>query len=113
LHVEWFVTEIYPHANDYERRKVAPERLDAAVVALQHLRERIAPEGPPSRPGATEWSHIVQRVSASCPIEELTDDEVKELHGAATFLRDYCQGEVMTRGKPLPVDERQLTAEPE
>ena len=50
-----------------------------------------------ARIGATTWSRKVQAVSAACPMQDLTPDEVEELLGAATFLRDYCQGELIRR----------------
>jgi hypothetical protein len=49
------------------------------------------------RPGANRWSRQVQKISGTCPIDKLTDDELAELHGAATFLRDYCKGEQIRR----------------
>jgi len=47
--------------------------------------------------GLTEWSRGVQAVSASCPVEELSDEELTDLLGAATYLRDYCRGEQKER----------------
>lgn len=59
----------------------------------------------PERGGGTKWSQSVQAVSASCPMENLTTEEVEELHGAAEFLRNYCRGELVTRhGKTKPVE---------
>jgi hypothetical protein len=52
---------------------------------------------PPIRPGINKWSRRVQAVSANCPMSELTDDEVNEILGAATFLRNYCLGELIRR----------------
>lgn len=57
------------------------------------------PSKPTPREGISNWSRRVQRVSADCPMSDLTVAEVEELHGAATFLRDYCQGELMRRGE--------------
>lgn len=51
----------------------------------------------PPRAGVTTWSRRVQNVSAKCPMDDLTTDEVEELLGAATFLRDYCKGELIRR----------------
>jgi transposase len=55
------------------------------------------PVSKPQREGVTTWSRRVQTVSAKCPMDELTPAEIKEIHGAATFLRDYCQGELIRR----------------
>jgi hypothetical protein len=57
-----------------------------------------AEPAPAARPGVNEWSRKVQDVSAEIPLHALTDDEVKEVHGAATYLRDYCQQELERRG---------------
>jgi hypothetical protein len=52
---------------------------------------------PESRPGVNKWSRAVERVSAKCPMKQLTDDELAELRGAATFLSHYCSGEQVRR----------------
>lgn len=77
----------------------------AAVVPPPARRRAPAPVDPAPGPGplaertgTTEWSSRVQAVSSECPMEDLTDDEVRELLGAATFLRDYCHGELALRG---------------
>jgi hypothetical protein len=54
-------------------------------------------EPPAEREGITEWSRRVETVSAECPISTLTIEEIKELQGAATYLRSYCEGELMRR----------------
>jgi hypothetical protein len=53
----------------------------------------------PTRPGVNRWSRRVQNVSLQVPIDELTEDEVEELLGAATFLADYCRGSLIARRK--------------
>jgi ParB-like chromosome segregation protein Spo0J len=50
-----------------------------------------------ARPGVSKWSRAVQGVSKRCPVGELTDDELDELLGAATFLANYCRGVLTTR----------------
>lgn len=54
----------------------------------------------PARDGVTTWSRRVQNVSAKCPMDDLTTEQVRELHGAATFLLDYCNGELRRRKAP-------------
>jgi hypothetical protein len=49
------------------------------------------------REGSTSWSRKVEAVSFHCPMSEFTTEEILELHGAATFLRDYCNGELILR----------------
>lgn len=45
----------------------------------------------------TNWSRRVQRVSAEIHMENLTDEQVREVQGAAGFLLNYCRGELKTR----------------
>jgi len=52
---------------------------------------------PPSRPGANKWSKRVEAISASVDMDELTDDQIEELWGAADFLRTYCAGALELR----------------
>lgn len=59
--------------------------------------ELVDDDEPTHEDGSTTWSHRVQTVSAECPIETLTDAQVEHLLGAATFLRHYCQGVLITR----------------
>lgn len=54
----------------------------------------------PERPGINAWSRRVQAVTAECPISELSDDEVGELLGAATYLAEHCQSELNRRNNP-------------
>ena len=54
-----------------------------------------------SRPGVTIWSERVQAVSAQCPMDDLTVEEVIELRGAAQFLFEYTTGELVVRKHPL------------
>jgi hypothetical protein len=54
---------------------------------------------PSARSGGTTWSKRVQTVSLKCPMADLTTEEVEELLGAAKFLRDYCQGELIRRNQ--------------
>ena len=52
-----------------------------------------------SRPGATSWSQRVQQISADCPINNFSDDQVAELWGAAKYLYDYCRGTIIMRDR--------------
>lgn len=52
---------------------------------------------PGERTGATDWSRRIQNISASIPMETLTQDELLELRGAAEFLHNYTKGEQATR----------------
>jgi len=52
-----------------------------------------------SRPGATNWSQRVQRISADCPMRELDDEQLAELEGAAEYLFAYCKGESIRRAR--------------
>lgn len=54
-----------------------------------------APEPDPSP--QTKWSRRVQDVSSHIAMENLTDDQVREVQGAAEFLLNYCRGELKTR----------------
>jgi len=61
----------------------------------------ISSDNPPAvRPGVSKWSRRVEAISAQCPVPDLTDDEVRELLGAAVFLARYCQGVLTTREAP-------------
>jgi hypothetical protein len=51
------------------------------------------------RPGATQWSRAVQRVTARVPMDDLTDDQVDELEGAADYLKVYCLSELKIRSE--------------
>jgi ParB-like chromosome segregation protein Spo0J len=55
-----------------------------------------------TRPGVSKWSRAVQRVSKACTEAELTNDELDELLGAATFLANYCRGVLTTRKRAEP-----------
>ena len=53
------------------------------------------------RPGASDWSRRVQNISATIPMDDLTEDEVLELGGAAETLHNYTKGELITRGRSV------------
>jgi predicted transcriptional regulator len=55
-------------------------------------------EACPPRSGVTKWSRRVQAISHDVPMDDLTNEEVEELWGAADFLRNYCQGTLKLRG---------------
>jgi transposase len=85
-------------------RNIGETRIDSLGRNMPRRRrkaeeEPITTQAKPTRPGVTTWSRRVQNISHKVPMDYLSDEEVKELHGAATFLRDYCQGELIKRSK--------------
>ena len=85
-------------ANPDKTTRVLAETLGVSHATIANDRRRLVKGGKGfTRPGVSTWSRRVQTVSAKVPMGDLTDDEVSELHGAATFLRDYCAGELINR----------------
>jgi hypothetical protein len=66
---------------------------------MKHVPNGTAEPLPPARDGVTEWSRRVEAVSAECPMSSLTTEEIRELQGAATYLRNYCEGELVGRNE--------------
>lgn len=90
----------------YQRaeRESAGKKVTAAAIRAARKAEPppvfVAPvPDEPDEPltGLTEWSQRVQAVSATCPINRLSDKELNDLQGAATYLRDYCLAEQQRR----------------
>jgi transposase-like protein len=60
-------------------------------------REGAGSPAPSADDATTEWSTAVQHISASAPMETLTEQQVLWLQGAAEYLANYCRGELVTR----------------
>lgn len=73
-------------------------RMLACAMKGEDRRQSTEPTEPeaPSH-GVTKWSHTVQQVSAEVPMDDLTDEEVEWLGGAAQFLYHYTVGELTVR----------------
>lgn len=56
---------------------------------------------PEPRAGVTDWSRRVQDITASLPIDDLTNDELAELLGAVEYLHNYIKGERALRQKGM------------
>ena len=61
------------------------------------------------RDGATAWSRTVQNVSANVPMDDLTEDEVLELGGAAEWLHNYTKGAIVLRRAASSKGSRAVT----
>jgi hypothetical protein len=77
-----------------------PQPAESGEIAAQAIggsRSRV--RQPTSEPpaGDTRWSRQIEKVSAGVPMNDLTTDEVKRLHGAAEFLLNYCIGTLKLR----------------
>ena len=80
-----------------------PQRQIGATAGVDHSTVSRAVRGAnaprPGRAGRTSWSRKVESISARLPIDDLTDDEVEEVLGAAEFLGDLCRGTLRIRRK--------------
>jgi predicted transcriptional regulator len=69
-------------------------------LKMEHVsNETDESSAPAVREGITEWSRRVETVSAECPMGSLSVEEIRELQGAATYLRNYCEGELVGRNE--------------
>lgn len=85
------------------RKKVAAA-LGVGTTTVDRALRRSAPNGAPptppgpsARPGRNEWARKVETVSATVPMKSLTADEIREIRGAAIYLRDLCTGALVLR----------------
>lgn len=84
-----------------------PETVDAEVIEDEPVnvnREtgEVIDAPPPERSGVTRWSTTIQNISATIPMEKLTQEELLELEGAVQYLRNYIKGEIVTRERKAP-----------
>lgn len=87
-----------------------PETVDAEIVTddeptpgyVNTETGEITDVPPSERSGVTRWSTTIQNISATIPMEKLTQEELLELEGAVQYLRNYIKGEIVTRERNAP-----------